>query len=123
MDVKIFTKSSRSAFAAGLVACAAIACAPNPNGMGVADYGTVTGRIVDTASLQPISGATISIGNIVSITAAIDQGGFVLRNVPIGTQTLTISAIGWQTYRTQVKVTKNAATDIGAIGLPSALAR
>lgn len=121
--MKIFTKSSRSAFAAGLIAYAAVACAPNPNGMGVADYGTVTGRIVDTGSLQPISGATISIGNIVSITAAIDQGGFVLRNVPIGTQTLTISAIGWQTYRAPVKVTKNAATDIGVIGLPSAVQR
>ncbi len=121
--MKIFTKSSRSAFALGLVVFAVAACAPNPNGMGVADFGTVTGRIVDTSSLQPISGATISIGNIVSITAAIDQGGFVLRNVPIGTQTLSISAIGWQTYRTQVKVTKNAVTDIGAIGLPTAVQR
>ncbi len=121
--MKIFTKSSRSAFAFGLVVFALAACAPNPNGMGVADFGTVTGRIVDTASLQPISGATIAIGNIVSITAAIDQGGFVLRNVPVGTQTLTISAIGWISYRTQVKVTKNGTTDIGPIGLPSALQR
>lgn len=121
--MKIFTKLLRGAFAAGLVLGLAAACAPNPNGMGVADYGTVTGRIVDTTSLQPISGATISIGNIVSITAAIDQGGFVLRNVPIGTQTLTISAIGWQTYRAQLKVTKNAATDAGTIGLPTTLER
>jgi len=66
---------------------------------GVSEYGTVTGRVVDTDSLQPIPGATISIGNIVSITAAIDQGGFVLRNVPVGTQTLSISAIGWKSYK------------------------
>ncbi len=91
--------------------------------MGVADFGTVTGRVVDSQSLQPITGATISVGNIVSITAAIDQGGFVLRNVPVGTQTISISAIGWQSYKTTLKVTVNAATDVGVIGLPSALAR
>jgi hypothetical protein len=123
MDVKIFPKTMRSAFAIGIVACTAVACAPNPNGMGVADFGTVTGRVVDSQSLQPITGATISVGNIVSITAAIDQGGFVLRNVPVGTQTISISAIGWQSYKTTLKVTVNAATDVGVIGLPSALAR
>jgi len=91
--------------------------------MGVADYGTVVGRIVDRDSMQPIAGATISIGNIVSITATIDQGGFVLRNVPVGTGTITISAIGWQSYRADIKVRRNAQTDIGVIGLPSALNR
>jgi hypothetical protein len=123
MDVKTFTKTVRSAFAIGLGICVLAACAPNPNGMGVADYGTVTGRVVDTDSLQPIPGATISIGNIVSITAAIDQGGFILRNVPVGTQTLTISAIGWKSYKAPIKVTKNQPADAGVIGLPSALNR
>jgi hypothetical protein len=123
MDVKIFPKTMRSAFAIGIAAGALSACGPNPNGMGVADYGTVTGRVVDTQSLQPITGATIAIGNMVSITAVSDQGGFVLRDIPVGTQTLTISAIGWQSYRTQIRVTKNQATDAGVIGLPSALDR
>lgn len=118
-----FTKLTRSAFALGLCTCAFTSCAPNPNGMGVADYGIVVGRVVDTDSLQPIPGATISIGNIVSITANIDQGGFVLRNVPVGTETITISAIGWQTYHAQVRVRANQQTDAGTIGLPSALNR
>lgn len=121
--MKIFPKTVLTAFAVILVTGFVAACSPNPNGMGVADFGTVTGRIVDTDSLQPISGATIAIGNIVSLTAAVDQGGFVLRNVPIGTQTVEISAIGWKSYRTTVKVTKNQPTDIGTIGLPSALNR
>lgn len=121
--MKIFPKTMRSAFAIGFVACALGACAPGPNGVGFAQYGTVTGRIVDAPSLQPIAGATIAIGNIVSITAQSDQGGFVLRNVPVGTQTLTIAAVGWQSYRTQVTVTKDHTSDIGVIGLPSALLR
>src|SRR5579871_6102640 len=100
MDVKNFTKTVRSAFALGLGIAVLAACTP-PNGNGFSGYGTVTGRVVDTDSLQPIPGATITVGNIVSVTAAIDQGGFVLRNVPAGSQTLTISAVGWKPYKTQ----------------------
>jgi hypothetical protein len=119
--VKNFTKTVRSAFALAAGICAFASC--TQNGMGVPDYGTVTGRVVDTDSLQPIAGATISIGNIVSITAAIDQGGFILRNVPIGTQTISISAIGWKSYKGQVKVTHDTPADVGTIGLPSSLNR
>ncbi len=121
--LKNFTKPVRSAFAFTIAVCALAACAQNPNGMGFAGYGTVTGRVVDTQSLQPIPGATITVGNIVSVTAEIDQGGFVLRNVPAGTATLAIYATGWKTYKTQITVTKDGATDIGTIGLPSSLAR
>jgi hypothetical protein len=73
--------------------------------------------------LQPIAGATITIGNIVSITAAIDKGGFILRNVPEGTRTLTISAVGWKSYAAQVTVVSGQPTDTGVIGLPSSLSR
>ena len=121
MDVKNFTKAARSAFALGLAICTLAACAPY--GLGAPDYGTVTGRVVDTDSLQPIPGATITLGNIVSITAVIDQGAFILRNVPVGTRSLTISATGWKPYRTQLLVVKGQALDVGVIGLPSALNR
>lgn len=121
--MKNFTKPVRSAFVLGLGVCALAACTPTPNQLNAADYGTVTGRVVDTDSLQPIAGATIAIGNIVAITAAIDQGGFVLRNVPAGTQTLTINAVGWKAYRVQLKVLANQPVDAGTIGLPSSLSR
>ncbi|HEY5349755.1 MAG TPA: carboxypeptidase regulatory-like domain-containing protein [Candidatus Lustribacter sp.] len=83
----------------------------------------MTGRIVDTDSLQPIAGATISIGNIVAVTAAIDKGGFIIRNVPAGKRTLTISAVGWKPYTAPLEVTGNQSTDVGTIGLPSSLNR
>ena len=110
----------RSAFGLGLVALALAACSPGGLDL-TGDYATVTGRVVDTDSLQPIAGATISIGNIVSVTAAIDQGGFVLRNVPVGSRTLRITAGGWKSYTTQLDVKKDATIDIGTIGLPSSL--
>ena len=112
---------SRSAFATALAVATLAACTPNPNGMGVADFGTVTGRVVDQLSQAPIAGATISIGNVVAVTAVSDAGGFVLRNVPVGTQTLTIRAIGWSRYAAQVTVTKDMSTDIGVIGLASSI--
>ena len=120
--MKNFTKRLRRAFALGLVAGALAACAPGANGMGL-EFGTVTGRVVDTDSLQPIAGATIAIGNIVAVTAAIDKGGFVLRNVPVGARTLTIQAVGWKSYSTQVTVTRDQPADVGTIGLPSSLNR
>ena len=51
------------------------------------------------------------------------KGGFVLRNVPLGSRTLTITAVGWKSYSTQLDLTKNATLDIGTIGLPSSLSR
>jgi hypothetical protein len=119
---KNFTKTVRSAFALGLVFCALASCKPNPSG-GFAGYGSVTGRVLDTDSLQPIPGATITAGNIIAIIAAIDQGGFVLRNVPVGPQTLTISANGWKPYTKQITVSADKPVDVGTIGLPSALSR
>jgi hypothetical protein len=121
--VKNFTKRVRSAFALGLAACALAACTLGPNGMGASGYGTVTGRVVDTQSLQPISGATITIGNIVAVTAAIDKGAFALRNVPLGAHTITISAVGWKSYTGQVTVLQDSGADAGVIGLPSSLDR
>jgi iron complex outermembrane receptor protein len=123
MDVKIFTKTARSAFAFGFAVCALAICAPGDRAIAASGYGTVTGRVVDTDSLQPIAGARVTIGNIVSITAATDNGGFIIRNVPAGTATLTISAVGWKSYATQITVADGQSTDTGVIGLPSSLNR
>ncbi len=117
--MKTFPQLRRGAFGIGLVL--ALAACGKPNGFGIPEYGTVTGRVVDTQSMLPISGATITIGNIVSVTAPSDAGGFVLRNIPVGTLDLRIDALGWQRYHATVTVTANQTTDIGVIGLPTAL--
>jgi len=118
--LKTFPQLLRVAFGTGLFVAACVARG-NPHGFGAVQFGTVTGRVVDTQSTLPIAGATITIGNIVSVTAPNDKGGFVLRNVPVGTQPLRIDATGWQRYTTNVTVTNNRSTDIGVIGLPSTL--
>jgi hypothetical protein len=42
MDVKIFTKPARSAFAFGLAVCALAVCVPGADVMAASGYGTVT---------------------------------------------------------------------------------
>jgi hypothetical protein len=122
MDVNVFPKTTRSAFAALVAACAFAACAPNPNGLGVADFGTVTGNVIDLQTQQPIPNATVNIGSgIVGTTDP--SGGFVLRNVPVGTQPIHIAIPGWQSYSGTVTVTKDQTTDVGNIQLPSDLAK
>jgi len=118
--VKTFPQLLRVAFGTGLFV-AACAASGNPHGFGSVQFGTVTGRVVDTQSTLPIAGATITMGNIVSVTAPNDKGGFILRDVPVGTRPLRIDASGWQRYTTNVTVIKDTSTDIGVIGLPSTL--
>lgn len=93
------------------------ACAPNPNGGGVADFQTVVGRVVDAKTQQPIQQYTVSIGGqSVSVSPAA-KGAFTINRVPIGTNTLTIFSIGYQTYSQTVLVPKDAPLDVGLIGI------
>jgi len=85
------------------------------------EFGTVTGRLVDMMSKVPITAATITIGRIVAVVAVSDKGGFIIRNVPVGTRELRVDTIGWKRYTTTVTVTANQATDIGIIGLNSTI--
>ncbi len=74
------------------------ACSPNPNGQGVAEFGSVQGRVVDAKTQQPVQQFTVSVGGqSVSVSPAA-QGVFLVNHVPIGTQTLQVFAIGYQTF-------------------------
>ena len=97
------------------------ACAPNPNGLGVTDTGSVVGTIVDAKNqTQAIQIATIQIGVQVRRLSPADSGKFTIDNVPTGTQTITISSPGYSSYSAQVIVRKGQTTELGVIGLASA---
>ena len=114
--VKGFPQHVRRAFAV-IVLVGACASCKTPSAV----YGTVTGRVVDLQSQLPINGATISIGNVSALTSVSDQGGFVLPRIPVGKQTLSITAVGWTAYRMTISVDTNETTNVGNIGLASAL--
>ena len=101
----LYTNLTRRASVIGLFALLA-ACAPNPNGQGVTDTGTITGRLLDAKTQQPINSATVSSGAQAIRLSASDAGGFTL-TVPIGTQPVDINAIGYVPAHLRVVVHKN----------------
>jgi hypothetical protein len=110
---------TRRASIIGLFAVLA-ACAPNPNGQGVTDTGSVVGTIVDAKDqTQPIQTATIQIGVQVTRLSPADKGRFTINNVPTGTQTIQISSTGYATYSAQIVVRKDQTTELNVIALAS----
>jgi hypothetical protein len=104
-----------------LLAFPVAGCSPNPNALGVTDTGTVTGRLVDGRTpTQPIQQALVSIGTQTYRLAPSDNGAFTIANVPVGTQTVSITAIGYQPVTLQVVVRKDQTTDI-SVGNPGAV--
>jgi hypothetical protein len=110
-----FTKLSRSAFALGTIA--ALSACGNPNPSGVTETGTITGRLIDAKTQQPIPTAVVSVGIIVMNLTPSNQGGFTLNNVPIGQQTLNISAIGYAPLQEQVIVQTGQDSSLGDLPL------
>ena len=60
---------------------------------------------VQDSEEQPISGATVSIGQISSNTGV--AGGCTLQNVPVGTQTIIVTKEGYQEYTDTISISSN----------------
>lgn len=119
-----FTNLSRTAFALGAAMFILASCGPNPNPNGVTDMGTITGTVIDTSTNQPIPSAFVYVGIITHAIVQSDQGRFTLYSVPIGQQTLRISAIGYTTDVETIQVQKDQtslAGDGGTVRLVSTL--
>jgi iron complex outermembrane receptor protein len=78
--------------------------------------GTITGRILDNDSGEPLPGVNALIeGTIVGSISDLD-GDFTINNVPTGRQTLVLSYVGYETFSQQLDVTGQR-IDIGTIRL------
>ena len=49
----------------------------------IAQEGTISGRVIDSTTLQPLQGAVVAVGSRSAITQA--DGRYVLSGVPAGT--------------------------------------
>lgn len=96
-----------------LVGVSALAACSNPNGGGVQDFGDVAGRVLNSRNGQPITAGLVSIGAAATQLNASNQGGFDLRNIPIGTQTITVNVTGYDIFTQQVQVVKDQQTQAG----------
>ncbi|MHB8433695.1 MAG: carboxypeptidase-like regulatory domain-containing protein [Candidatus Tyrphobacter sp.] len=83
-----------------------------PHVVGVQDYGSVTGRVLDATTNQPIGNALVSVGSL--YTASTDgRGAFLIARVPVGQQIVTVRAPAYTTVDVTVAVTKDQGISIG----------
>ena len=81
-------------------------------GIANASGGKIVGVVTASSSGKPISFASVQIEDSNLGTMADSTGRFVLTHVPVGTQDVVISAVGYQTRRLTVTVTENAAFEL-----------
>ena len=84
--------------------------------VGVQDYGSVAGRVLDATTNQPIANALISVGSLNTATAD-TQGAFVMTKIPIGEQTVTARSAGFTTATADVEVSKDQTAQSGFLRL------
>lgn len=91
-------------------------CSPTPNVVGVQDYGQVTGRVLDAMTNRPIPNALVSVGSLYTTTADAN-GAFTLTRVPIGDQTVTARAPGYDFATGDTTVIKDQTASVGYVRL------
>jgi hypothetical protein len=98
MNKSVLWRRAALALAAGLGALVLSGC-PNPNAIGVQQYGTVRVTCVQASNRQPVVGAIVSApgGPTQYVTATTDSNGnATLYQVVIGTQPVRADAPGLQ---------------------------
>jgi hypothetical protein len=98
-----------------------------PSGLGTPDgvtglaytaVGSVTGKVTDASTGDPVAGATVSTAGL-SVTTGSD-GSYTLSWLPAGTVQLSVSAYGYQSQNQSITVTANqtATQDFQLTGTP-----
>lgn len=84
--------------------------------VGVQDYGSVTGRVLDATTNRPIANAIVSVGSLYTATAD-GQGAFTFSTIPVGVQTVTARSPGYTTDSADVEIAKNKTGSVGYLRL------
>ena len=96
----------------GLVLLLALGDSCSNGVVGVQDYGSVSGRVLDATTNKPVPNAIISVGSIYTATADA-TGAFTVPRVPIGQQEVTARAPGFTTASQDVRIRKDRPATIG----------
>jgi len=74
--------------------------------------GSLKGEVFDRETENPIIGATIRIEGTTLGSYTNKEGKFYIKAIPIGKYKLLISAVGYETYKTEIKIIENKDTNI-----------
>lgn len=77
--------------------------------------GTVTGKVVDASTNQPLGGVAVVSGQLSATTT--DMGTFTISNIPAGEQTITFTLNGYATATATVNITAGSIISLGTIPL------
>jgi TonB-dependent starch-binding outer membrane protein SusC len=83
--------------------------------------GTITGRVIDSTSQQPLSGVRILVARTDRSTLSAEDGTFQLTDVPAGIQQVRASRIGYALQQREVVVTAGATVSVEFALNPHAL--
>jgi iron complex outermembrane receptor protein len=74
--------------------------------------GSISGRVVDSTSLQPIASVQIQLEGTQRGTTTRNDGGFLINDVPAGAQRLRVSRIGYRPETREVAVTAGSTVTV-----------
>jgi TonB-linked SusC/RagA family outer membrane protein len=72
--------------------------------LGAQQGGTVTGRVIQTSTGQPVAAVQVFISALDLGGLTQQNGRYLLQNVPAGTHTLSVSRIGYRTVEAQITI-------------------
>ncbi|MEO9170989.1 MAG: carboxypeptidase-like regulatory domain-containing protein [Candidatus Baltobacteraceae bacterium] len=96
----------------GLVLLLALGDSCSNGIVGVQDYGSVTGRVLDAMTNKPVPNAIVSVGSIYTVSADA-HGAFTMPRIPIGSQSVTARAPGFTTTTADVRIHKDKTATVG----------
>ncbi len=96
----------------GLVFLLAVGDSCSNGVVGVQDYGSVTGRVLDATTNRPVPNAIVSVGSIFTATAD-GYGAFTMPRIPVGSQSVTARAPGFTTSSADVRIRKDRTASVG----------
>jgi hypothetical protein len=87
----------------------------DPNAIGVQQYGTIIGRVIDGKTKRPVANAFVVVNSL--LQGRTDSTGvFSIPKVPEGIQQITVNATGYTAYTSDdIKVLKGQTADAGLV--------
>ena len=79
---------------AAVAATLALWGCPNPNSIGVQQFGNVKATCVQASNGQPVSGAIVTVDGVTATTTTDSSGSVTIPNIAIGTHPITAEAAG-----------------------------
>jgi len=86
---------------------------------GLSQDASITGRVVDSKTREPLSFANVFVDNTTIGTASDDKGYFILKRVPAGQVELVFSYVGYQTYQTKLSLSEGQTLKMPVVQLSS----